>query len=697
MEVIMSPLQPASKVKEGCYGTASNSAQIVNGFTSENCNPNMLKDTVTLVKCTAKKSSEKSKTAALGDNDLGKFPVRRRLNCDGSAHESGTSGKSPAKAALLKEAGASPDKHFCTLLRCAANNGYAVPGSRQYLKSKRHLLAGWQPPLNSKPKTPASATRCENLGHGCNTDIHEGSEDEHVAEHNEGGVLPTELADINDVRVVDGDITPAGAPKGESHLTESKCHSRKLCQTETPKEAHGKEAHGKEAGADVKDSAESTSLQPALSVSSFKDFNKSRRGISASFPYVSLENSENSEVTQSAGTTSTRNKICEEYLLRVMNSELALLRGDALRASTNTDSDTSMHFIREDMNDSRRVACGSSRPPCRRYVKRGVRRLSSGTASNQFVLLRKQDGLKRKQAEEWMWDTAIKEAVQRLAPRVPGSVNVLVEAFESVQLTEEAVQRVKYKNTAVGRSMLKYSPFLGGCEVVEPDVSHVESIASIKKVQAWDESLASADLVSEVNFDTLRQDDENMAFTPKKLQAWIPQFSSISEPPRMLCRWRATPSDESTSTKDDTLTDEGASFVSGKSRVTGWTCAKKNQARQPHKQNLKRCTSLHPFRLRTEERGAMKDYAFSKRLHEMLEEEKRLRIPLAQGLPWTTEEPAIPQKPPAKEQTKPEGFKFITDARAIERAEFDEYVAERQKQEEFQKSEEERLRQVSAG
>jgi hypothetical protein len=107
----------------------------------------------------------------------------------------------------------------------------------------------------------------------------------------------------------------------------------------------------------------------------------------------------------------------------------------------------------------------------------------------------------------------------------------------------------------------------------------------------------------------------------------------------------------------------------------------------------------------------MKEYVFSKRLQQKWEEEERLRIPLAQGLPWTTEEPAVcpticlssqgidsvitelslaliswtivnfyfcvlqvPPKPPVKEQTKPEGFKLITDLRAVERAEFDDYV-----------------------
>lgn len=34
----------------------------------------------------------------------------------------------------------------------------------------------------------------------------------------------------------------------------------------------------------------------------------------------------------------------------------------------------------------------------------------------------------------------------------------------------------------------------------------------------------------------------------------------------------------------------------------------------------------------------------------------------------------VPPKPLVKEQTKPEGFKLLTDVRAIERAEFDGYV-----------------------
>ncbi|KAG0594815.1 hypothetical protein M758_UG112300 [Ceratodon purpureus] len=695
MEVIKPPLQPASQGAGGSYGNGSILTQLVNSLTSENCNPNMDKEAVTPVKCIAKKTSVKSKSTALGENDLGKCPPPRRLDCNDGAHESRTVGKSPAKAALLKEPGASLHKHFCRSPRCAANNpDYAVSAPRQYLKSKRHLSAGWQPPLSLKLKTVVSATLGENTGHGCNSDNHDGLEGEHAEEHNEGEVLHTEPAVESAICGNGGDITQAGVSKGESQLTNSKCSTQEVPQIDTSNLVG---AHGEEAVADVKDRMELPSLQPALSASDIKAFDTSMMGMSAltfSIADTSPENTENAEVIQSAETAATSNKISEELSMRVMNPESALLRTDPLRASKNTDSDFSMHSVGED-GSYRGKTCGSSCPPRRRYVKRGGRRLSSGTANNQSVSLYKQDGLKRKQADEWMWDTAIKEAVQRLAPRVPGSVNVLVKAFESVKLTVQEVQRAKYKNTAVGRLVPKNPPFQGGCEAAEPDVSHMETIASINKVQAWDESMASADLVDEVSVDKLVQDDENMAFTPKKAQAMIPRFSSKSEPPKVQwSRW-ASASDESLTIRDDTFSDKGASSISEKSRITEWTAERKGQAGQPHKQKLKRCTTLHPFRLRTEERGAIKEYVFSKRLQHMWEEEERLRIPLAQGLPWTTEEPAVLPKPPVKEQTKPEGFKLITDVRAVERAEFDEYIADRRKQEGLQKLEEERHRQIA--
>ncbi|GAB2287724.1 hypothetical protein Dimus_022086 [Dionaea muscipula] len=88
-------------------------------------------------------------------------------------------------------------------------------------------------------------------------------------------------------------------------------------------------------------------------------------------------------------------------------------------------------------------------------------------------------------------------------------------------------------------------------------------------------------------------------------------------------------------------------------------------------------TSLQPFKLRTEQRGRMKEEEFFKKLHEMMIEEERQRIPIAQGLPWTTDEPECLIKPPVKESTRPIDLKLHTDVRAVERAEFDQQVAEK--------------------
>ncbi|XP_073018883.1 microtubule-destabilizing protein 60-like [Primulina eburnea] len=88
-------------------------------------------------------------------------------------------------------------------------------------------------------------------------------------------------------------------------------------------------------------------------------------------------------------------------------------------------------------------------------------------------------------------------------------------------------------------------------------------------------------------------------------------------------------------------------------------------------------TSQKPFMLRTEQRGKCKEEEFTKKLQQMMEEEKKLRIPIAQGLPWTTDEPECLVKPPAKENTRPVNLVLHSDIRAEERAEFDHQVAKK--------------------
>uniref|UniRef100_A0A7C9DQ81 TPX2 C-terminal domain-containing protein n=1 Tax=Opuntia streptacantha TaxID=393608 RepID=A0A7C9DQ81_OPUST len=78
----------------------------------------------------------------------------------------------------------------------------------------------------------------------------------------------------------------------------------------------------------------------------------------------------------------------------------------------------------------------------------------------------------------------------------------------------------------------------------------------------------------------------------------------------------------------------------------------------------------------------------------MMVEEEKQRIPIAQGLPWTTDEPECLIKPPVKECTKPIDLKLHSDVRAVERAEFDHEVAEKMMLIEQYRMERERLQKL---
>uniref|UniRef100_A0A0D9VR54 TPX2 C-terminal domain-containing protein n=1 Tax=Leersia perrieri TaxID=77586 RepID=A0A0D9VR54_9ORYZ len=90
-------------------------------------------------------------------------------------------------------------------------------------------------------------------------------------------------------------------------------------------------------------------------------------------------------------------------------------------------------------------------------------------------------------------------------------------------------------------------------------------------------------------------------------------------------------------------------------------------------------TSQHPFKLRTEQRGRAKEQQFIQKVQTMLMEEEQQRIHIAPGLPYTTDEPECLIKPPVKETTEPVDLVLHSDVRAVERAEFDQYVSERHK------------------
>ncbi|KAF5725398.1 caldesmon isoform X1 [Tripterygium wilfordii] len=113
------------------------------------------------------------------------------------------------------------------------------------------------------------------------------------------------------------------------------------------------------------------------------------------------------------------------------------------------------------------------------------------------------------------------------------------------------------------------------------------------------------------------------------------------------------------------------------------------------KKNQLRATSQKPFKLRTEQRGRMKEEGFMKKLQEMMIEQERQRIPIAQGLPWTTDEPESLIKPQVKECTRPVDLKLHSDIRAEERSEFDQQVAEKMNLIERYKMERERQQKLA--
>ncbi|KAH9297398.1 hypothetical protein KI387_029080, partial [Taxus chinensis] len=106
-----------------------------------------------------------------------------------------------------------------------------------------------------------------------------------------------------------------------------------------------------------------------------------------------------------------------------------------------------------------------------------------------------------------------------------------------------------------------------------------------------------------------------------------------------------------------------------------WNCIEK-RAKKSEKKVVK-CTSVQPFHLKTEQRGQLKEQELLKKMHEILIKEEKRRIPIAQGLPLTTNEPQILPKPPVREKTKPLDIKLHSQTRAIERAEFDHLIAEK--------------------
>ncbi|XP_050205814.1 protein TPX2 [Mercurialis annua] len=82
-----------------------------------------------------------------------------------------------------------------------------------------------------------------------------------------------------------------------------------------------------------------------------------------------------------------------------------------------------------------------------------------------------------------------------------------------------------------------------------------------------------------------------------------------------------------------------------------------------HGNPLPRNTVPHPFHLHTEERGAEKERKFVMEIWQKFLGEERARVPKATPYPYTTDYPVIPQKPEPKPCTQPEPFQLESLAR----------------------------------
>ncbi|KAL7000424.1 Protein tpx2 [Sarracenia purpurea var. burkii] len=82
-----------------------------------------------------------------------------------------------------------------------------------------------------------------------------------------------------------------------------------------------------------------------------------------------------------------------------------------------------------------------------------------------------------------------------------------------------------------------------------------------------------------------------------------------------------------------------------------------------HEKEIPRITTPNPFHLHTEERGAEKERKFVMEVIQKQLEDERTRIPKANPYPYTTDYPVIPPKPEPKHCTKPEPFQLESLAR----------------------------------
>ncbi|XP_062105968.1 protein TPX2 isoform X2 [Humulus lupulus] len=105
---------------------------------------------------------------------------------------------------------------------------------------------------------------------------------------------------------------------------------------------------------------------------------------------------------------------------------------------------------------------------------------------------------------------------------------------------------------------------------------------------------------------------------------------------------------------------------------------------EPRHNPLPKNTTPNPFHLHTEERGAEKERKFIMEVVHKQWEEERARVPKANPYPYTTDYPVIPPKPEPKNCTKPNPFQLESLVRHEEEMQREKEERERKEREEAQ-------------
>ncbi|XP_010260277.1 PREDICTED: protein TPX2-like isoform X2 [Nelumbo nucifera] len=107
-----------------------------------------------------------------------------------------------------------------------------------------------------------------------------------------------------------------------------------------------------------------------------------------------------------------------------------------------------------------------------------------------------------------------------------------------------------------------------------------------------------------------------------------------------------------------------------------------SEPRQDHQ--VLKLTTPNPFHLHTEERGAEKERRLAMELQQKQWQEEKARIPKATPYPYTTDYPVIPSKPEPKPCTKPEPFQLESLVRHEEEVQREMEERQRKEKEEVQ-------------